>query len=562
MLPKFLMFAATIGPGGYLSVIKIALIAIVFFVWVKLADWINQDSVRLVSRLPLEPKVWNPIVVASFFVGFLIAISLPMFVVGYPVFVLAAFGPWLAYYFTRRSKLAETPSVARALQASGGGDNYVEVLPQDEGADIEFTPAGDDNSQQQKNLISARQSEGFTGLKDLLYDCLFKRSEQVMLDFSREKVAARMLIDGVWHPRKSMDRPTGDAMLVSLKSLAGLNPADRKNRQDGSFGMKSELGKIDAQLTTQGVKTGERAILKFVAKKKGVLSLAELGMFPDMEEKLKPTLNQQGMGIVSAPPSGGLKTSWQSILYASDRLTRDCVLIVDGRDDYTSVENFVVHEYDSEGSVVQQDVIRKMLLSQPDMIAVPKIEDAATTDLLSFQAVNEDRTVMTRVRARTAAEGLLRAYKNCSERELFANAVQFVTCQKLMRRLCDTCKQKVRVKPQMIQQLGGDPKKQNTLYNQWRLPPPEQRVDEKGREIEFPPCETCGGIGYISRIAVFELLEVNDAVRKTLLTNPKLEAVEQAAKEAGKKSLASNAYKLVLLGVTSLAEAQRALKEG
>ena len=113
----------------------------------------------------------------------------------------------------------------------------------------------------------------------------------------------------------------------------------------------------------------------------------------------------------------------------------------------------------------------------------------------------------------------------------------------------------------MIQQLGGDPKSQATIYNPWKLPPPEQRVDEKGREIEFPPCETCGGIGFIGRIAVFEMITMDDQLRAFIRQNPKISAIEQAAVKLGKAPIANQAYKLVLLGVTSLAEAQRVLKE-
>ena len=103
-------------------------------------------------------------------------------------------------------------------------------------------------------------------------------------------------------------------------------------------------------------------------------------------------------------------------------------------------------------------------------------------------------------------------------------------------------------------------KSKTGLYTHWRLPPPEKRVDEKGKDIEFPPCKTCGGLGYIGRIAVYELLEVNGAIRATLKSQPKVDAIEQVARKSGKASISQQTYKLVLLGVTSLAEAQRMLK--
>ena len=156
---------------------------------------------------------------------------------------------------------------------------------------------------------------------------------------------------------------------------------------------------------------------------------------------------------------------------------------------------------------------------------------------------------------------MLRLYAKSSDREQFLAAAKNITCQRLVRRLCDDCKVEVRVQPKVIQQLGGDPRAQQTIFNQWRLPPPEQRVDENGREIEFPPCPTCGGIGYIGRIAIFEILTLDDRLRDFIKKNPKVGPVEQAAVKLGKLPLATEAYKLVLYGVTSLAEVQQVLKK-
>jgi type II secretory ATPase GspE/PulE/Tfp pilus assembly ATPase PilB-like protein len=175
--------------------------------------------------------------------------------------------------------------------------------------------------------------------------------------------------------------------------------------------------------------------------------------------------------------------------------------------------------------------------------------------------LKHDRSLLLRTSAKSAAEALLRVYSQASDREQFLQSLHNVTCQRLVRRLCDECKVEVQVQPKAIQQLGGDPNRQNTIFNQWKLPPPEQQVDEKGRPIEFPPCEACGGIGYIGRIAVFEMITLNDPLRQIVKKNPKIAPLEEAAVKLGKKTLAQQAYQLVLLGVTSLAEAQRVLKE-
>ena len=156
------------------------------------------------------------------------------------------------------------------------------------------------------------------------------------------------------------------------------------------------------------------------------------------------------------------------------------------------------------------------MLSQPDFIAMPMVDDQETMDFLVSQVTHQNRSLLLRTSAKSAAEALLKVLSQCGNRDQFAMAVKHVTCQRLVRRLCDECKQEVRVAPKVIQQLGGDPRKQKTLFNQYQLPPPEQRVDEKGKPIEFPPCPVCIGLGYIGRIGVFEMIEVNDDIRKLM----------------------------------------------
>lgn len=554
--------AAIARPGGYLSWVKLLSIAVVFLAWVRMADWLNRDAMKIGDKTKMAPEFWNPMIVFSFLIGFLLAISVPIFLAGFPIYVLTAFLPIMLYAIQRRGKLKQNPSIARQLSAAPGEVPPPEALPQDQGAQVDFSPAGASANDRQSNLIRARQTNGFNVLKDLIIQAQFKRSEQILMDYTRESVSLRILVDGAWHALEPMDRPTGDAVLASLKHLAGLNPAERRAQQVGQFAIKSELGKSQMELTSRGVPTGERAQLKFIRAAQEILPLDQLGMFPDMVTQIRSSLNQPGMTIVSAPPATGMTTSWQGALFTADRLTRDCVGLIDEDETETVVENIVIHRYDQNTPDKDQlSVLSAMLLTQPDMIAVPKIENSDVLDLLAKQVLTQERSVLLLTPAKSAAEALLRVYAQAGDREQFLKALNNVTCQRLVRRLCDQCKVEVQVQPQVIKQLGGDPRTQTTIFNQWTLPPPEQRVDEKGNPIEFPPCEACGGIGFIGRIGVFEMLTLNDQLRQFIKKNPKVAPLEQAATKLGKRSLAQQAYQLVLLGVTSLAEVQRVLKE-
>lgn len=556
------LLAAVKGGNAYLSWWKMALVVLTFVLWVRNADWINQDAVKLADGTEIVPQFWNLMNVGVGIAGFFAAISIPIFWVGYPLFLLAALVPIICYTVVRKKQL----SVNQGLRQRVSGDRATRrnaqpaVLAQDEGVELNFSPAGDTDVQQKAALIKARQSPGFVPLKEMLFDGKAKRADIIQIDYSQTQAAPKLFVDGTWHAMAAMDRPAGDALLVSLKNLAGLNPQERRAKQKGAFSFKSELGKAEVQVRSQGVKTGEKVRMKFVRATKDMLNLKQLGMFPNMADRFIATVNSSGIVIVSAPPKQGLSSTWQGLLVSADRLTRDCIGLVSSDEMETAVENIIPKEFENDDLAAA--ALKAALLTQPDAIALPDIPNSDVLDMLSVQATTEDRAVWMKINAGSAAEALLRVYSKAGNRDEFRSAAKYVCCQRLLRRLCDDCKTEVPVPPKTIKTLGGDPKTQKTIFQQWRLPPPEQRVDEKGNPIDFPTCETCRGLGYIGRIGIFEMIKVNDAIREALRKTPKVAAIDKVATESkAKMSMKSGAYQLVLLGVTSLAEVQSTLKK-
>lgn len=554
------LLAAVTGGNAYLSWWKLALVVATFVFWVRNSDWINQDAVKLEDGTDINPQFWNLINVTTGIAGFFAAISIPIFWLGYPLFLLAALVPMVCYSLARKKQLSVNQGLRQRVGGNAKRDAEPEVLAQDQGVELSFTPAGDTDVIKKGNLIKSRQSPGFVPLKELLFDAKTKRADVIEINYTQAQAAPRLFVDGTWHAAEPMDRPSGDALLVSLKQLAGLNPKERRAKQKGGFGFKSEFGKAQVQVHSQGVKTGEMVQVKFVGANRELLNLKELGMFPSMADRLVTGLNSSGIVIVSSPPQQGLSSTWQGLLSSADRLTRDCVGLIPADESETSIENISPKPYQTDDHAAT--VLKAALLAQPDAVAVPEIANSDVLDMLTDQVVTQDRSAWLKTNANSAAEALLRIYATAGNRDHFRQAVKFVSCQRLVRRLCDDCKQETPVPPKLIQQLGGDPKTQKTVFQPWRLPPPDQRVDEKGKPIEFPTCPTCRGLGFIGRIAVFELIEVNQAVRDALKKTPKVAAIDQSATQSkAKKSMNSAAYQLVLLGVTSLAEVQATLKK-
>ena len=540
------------GPGGYFAWWKLLMIALVFVMWVKMTDWMNQDTIKFQKQHGLAPQVWNPISIIAFLLGlFGIVINIPWFVLGFPLYVLFAFTPFLAYMLMRRGK----------VDPAKKDDEEGEALPDYDKMPVKIKPAGDSADHCQANLIRARQSPVYGEMVDMFYDYAFRRVEILMLDFTRESVARKLQIDGAWIDQEPLDRQTGDAMLASMKYLANLDPFDRRSRQSGQFDSKIRRLEIVNRLTTQGTPQGERAILKFEIEQEMSNDLRKLGMWEDEYSQLMSVLEEPGYTIVSAPPGQGLSTTWKALLHSVDRFVSDWVALIDINERETDIENIEPTRFDPNAGESPAQFLEKLLLKEPTGLVVPNPVDAKTLDRLTREIDMENRRVISRIQAKSAVEAVLRIMTLSKEhRSRYIQVVRAATCQKLVRRLCDSCKQPVQTTPQLIQQLGGDPANPPVIYSHYQPPPPEQRVDERGKPIEIPVCKTCGGIGYIGRIGVFEVLFINDQIREAMEKSPKVETVTQAAVQSGHRNLAQQAYRLVLEGVTSIQEIQRVLK--
>ena len=134
--------------------------------------------------------------------------------------------------------------------------------------------------------------------------------------------------------------------------------------------------------------------------------------------------------------------------------------------------------------------------------------------------------------------------------------------QKLVRRLCDDCKDGYEPSPQLLKQLGIPAGRVAMLYNPFIPPPIEQQVDENGRPAPIVPCEACGARGYLGRIAVFELLVPGEKLRGALLKTQDLAQLGQIAKSEGHRGIQAEAVLTVARGLTSLDELKRIFAKG
>jgi type II secretory ATPase GspE/PulE/Tfp pilus assembly ATPase PilB-like protein len=439
--------------------------------------------------------------------------------------------------------------MARQVQKLGVEVGTEAKAAHEKGVPVVFEALGGTHQQNQANIISARQSPGYLPAKELVAELVRQRAEKAMLDFTRDAVAIRFQIDGVWHESEAQDRETGDAILGVFKSMANLNVDERRKRQVGRFDATYEGRTYQSMIMSQGTQTGERVILQLDRPQSDFKSLRELGMREKMEDQLRQILSADyGIVLISAPPAGGLTTAVRLVLGLIDRYMRDIIAFQEKNTPEPVAENIEIFTYDKAAGDSPQRVLESVLRREPSGVVVNELPNAQCTQMLCEQSL-DGKLVVTTIRAKEAVEALLRVLLLKVPASKFAPAIQAVLNQRLIRKLCDECKQPYEPSPQLLQKLGIPAGRIDRLYR-----PPDPAEQEK-------VCRRCNGIGYYGRTSIFELLLVNDKIRQALETQPKLEVLRKVSREAGNRNLQQEGIVLVAQGVTSVQELSRVLKQ-
>jgi type II secretory ATPase GspE/PulE/Tfp pilus assembly ATPase PilB-like protein len=482
-----------------------------------------------------------------------------MFAAGYTVMVLSYLAPLIVYVVKRNSVVemhqrVMTPGHIRYLLAGQLNKMGVDVgeegkAAHERGAPVVFHALGGTDQQNQANIIHARQSPGYLTAKDLVAELVRQRADKCMLDFSRDAVAIRYQIDGVWHESEAQDREAGDTMLAVFKKMANLNVDERRKRQAGRFEAEYENRKYKSTIISQGTQSGERVIIQLDRPQSDLKSLRELGMREKMEAELRDTLaSPKGVIIFSALPAGGLTTTVRLALGLTDRYMRDIVAFQPEDAQEPLADNIEVSTFKREGGDPPLKLLETLLRREPNALIVNELPNTECATLLC-EAAMRDTMVVTTVRAKEGVEALLRILLMKVPASVFAPAAVAVLNQRLIRRLCTECKQGYEPAPQLLKKLGIPAGRVEQLFR-----PPDPAEQDK-------VCPQCNGIGYFGRTAIFELLKVDPKLRKALETQPKLDILRQVAREAGNRTLQQEGIVLVAQGITSVQELSRVLKQ-
>lgn len=542
------------GPGFYISIWKLLAFLLIFLFWVKAADWMNQDA----QRLNLAYHTWNTV----YFFVFVIPFSVSLFLIGaagfLPAFVVAflvAVVPFVIYVVQRNGKVGAEDRVFTPLHFKkligqlSGKKVVVPTSPDDLPPPIRFEPIA--KTQQEKNLrlIPARQHPGYQSAREFIAQTLDRRGEAVDLMVAPTATTLRYMIDGVWVNMPPMPAETAIGAVEVLKILCGLNPQDRVNRQQGKLDFKYHDVGLGLTFASQGVTGGERIVIQFVEKKSRFRKLEDLGMRPKLQETIKSFLDSpQGILVFSAPPGHGLTTTVTCVLLSGDRFSREWISIEDEQKTYEVIENVQPHIITAQDRQNLEQALDKIFHTEPNVVVYRDLPDGKVLEKLAQETEN-NRLILTTVRAKDCCDALLKLMALQPPSKTFPEKVVGVVNQRVMRRLCDKCRQPYPPPPELLQRLGIPPGRIQAFFRP-HVPTPEDK------EV----CPQCQGLGYFGRAALFEVLPVNDNFRKILARRPDYPTMRKAARAAGMATLQEEGVLLLAQGITSYEELMRVLQ--
>ncbi|MFY9255029.1 MAG: ATPase, T2SS/T4P/T4SS family [Fuerstiella sp.] len=387
-------------------------------------------------------------------------------------------------------------------------------------------------------------------VKRMMSSALGRRAHTILLEPANGRFSIRFVIDGIPYPAGAVPGQRGMAMVQMLKVLSGLNPQERAAAQSGGIFAEFEGTKFHLLVSATPLKPGVEKLMIQVENPKITHTKASDAKMPaDLAKQLRDfTEDSKGIILACGPPQSGVTSLSITALHCVDPYMYSVFSMADtGGKELTNVTDFAPEDgHDLEMS------FDRVLRREADLIYMNPLTDPAVVQTMFNFA--DKVCFVAEIPANTPFEAIQKLIAWVGKDEV-AKKVKCIITQKLIRLLCDDCKQAFRPNPQLLQRLGLPPET-TVLY---RAPSPPAEDDENAPTIE-ELCEDCDGVPFHGRAPVYEVLEMTEGMKAVVCDNFQLEAVKEQMVKDGMRTLQKDAIRLVAEGKTALEEVQRTFR--
>ena len=426
-----------------------------------------------------------------------------------------------------------------AAQYENANNNASEVMDE-MGDSFDLSAIANEMPQPEDLLESQDDAPIIRLINAILTEAIKSGASDIHIETFENNLVVRLRVDGVLRQVLAPPRSISALVISRIKVMAELDIAEKRVPQDGRISLKIAGRSVDVRVSTLPSGHGERIVMRILDKQAGKLDLDEIGMDADVLARFKRLINMpHGILLVTGPTGSGKTTTLYSAISGLNDMTRNILTVEDPIEYY--LDGIGQSQVNTKVNMTFARGLRAILRQDPDVVMVGEIRDLETAEI-AVQASLTGHLVLSTLHTNTAVGAVTRLRDMGVEPFLLSSSVIGVLAQRLVRVLCPSCKQPHVPSEGELKILGvAKDEKIPAVY------------DHKG-------CEACKYTGFTGRRGIYELIEVNEDIRRMIHDGASEQDIDQAARKLT-PSIFGDGKKLVLDGVTSIDEVMRVTQE-
>ncbi len=376
-------------------------------------------------------------------------------------------------------------------------------------------------------------------LQSLFEDAVQINASDIHIEPDDNLLRIRQRVDGVLYEQVMKEKRIASALVMRLKIMSGLNISEKRLPQDGRFNIRIKDRSIDVRLSTMPIQHGESVVMRLLDQSGGMLELEHLGMPEQLSRQFRRTIHlPHGLVLVTGPTGSGKSTTLYAALKELNTPDKKIITAEDPVEYRLSRMNQV--QVNTKIGLDFPQILRTALRQDPDIILIGEMRDSVTADI-GMRAAMTGHLVLSTLHTNDAIHTMERLLDMGVAGYLIATVLRAVVAQRLVRRVCESCKQPVATEPQQkawLKTVSSDDHDNTTFYI-------------------GNGCAHCNNTGYRGRIGVYEMIVPDEPMLDALRSND-ISAFIRTVKDNGNYvPMLDSAIELAVNGLTSLDEIMR-----
>ena len=424
------------------------------------------------------------------------------------------------------------------------GANSSLAMMEDLGDDLDLADLADSIPEPQ-DLVEAEDDAPIIRLLNaLLTQAVRENASDIHIETFEQRLSIRLRVDGVLREVLQPPKNIGVLIVSRIKVMANLDIAEKRLPQDGRISLRVAGRPVDVRVSTLPSGHGERVVLRLLDKQAGRLDLSHLGLTTDLHEKLNNTIKKpHGIILVTGPTGSGKTTTLYASLSELNNSSRNILTVEDPIEYF--LDGIGQTQVNAKVDMTFARGLRAILRQDPDVVMVGEIRDLETAQI-AVQASLTGHLVFSTLHTNTAVGAITRMRDMGVEPFLLASSLLGVLAQRLVRVLCDDCKE-----PHVATSME---------YEQLNLAQFGSGLTDAPTIYSAKGCPACNGSGYIGRSGIYEFIVLDNTFRSMVHDIGAEQELEEYARKIS-PSIRQDGVRLVLQGKTTLEEVMRVTRD-